>query len=223
MESSAGQSARGEYLRHREAKRERLRARFGRLAPLAELIAGESTAERNWRRGAEGEERTAARLAKRSQGRSVVMLQDRRIPGRRANIDHLAIGPAGVTVIDSKNYRGKVVVRRDELFVNGRNRTKLVHGVKGQVEVVRAALAGSRFADTPITAALAWVDIDGLPILRTLRVDGVLIDGTRKIVKQASRPGPLSIPDVDQLAALLDEKLPPAANQLTAARSALDR
>jgi hypothetical protein len=212
VESSAGRSAHREYERRRDARRARLRARFGFLAPVAQLIGGEPSAERNWRRGAEGEVRTSKRLARRLKDRGVVILNDRHVPGRRANIDHLAIGPAGVTVIDSKRYKGKVMVRGHNLFVNGRNRTKLIHGIKGQVEVVRAALAGSEFADTPIDAALAWVDVDRLPMLRTLRVDGVLIDGTRKIVKQASRPGPLSIADVDQLAALLDEKLPPAAN-----------
>jgi hypothetical protein len=149
-------------------------------------------------------------LARRMQGRDVVVLHDRHVPGRRANIDHLAIGPAGITVIDSKNYKGKVAIRAGKLFVNGHNRTKLVYGAKHQCDVVRTALANSSFAGVPIDAALAWVDADGLPLLRTLRLDGVLIDGTRKIVKHASRPGPLSIADIDQLAALLNDELPPA-------------
>jgi hypothetical protein len=33
-----------------------------------------------------------------------VVLHDRRVPGFRANIDHLVIGPTGVFVVDSKNY-----------------------------------------------------------------------------------------------------------------------
>ena len=210
VEGSAGFSARHEYEKRRDARRAKLRERFGPLAPLAGLVAGESDAERNWRRGAEGEARTAQRLARRMQGRSVVVLHDRRVPGRRANIDHLAIGPAGVTVIDSKNYKGKVAVRGDRLFVNGHNRTKLVYGVKGQCDVVRKALTRSAFADVPVGAALAWVDVDGLPLLRTLRIDGVLIDGTRKIIKHASRPGRLSVAEIDQLAALLNDQLPPA-------------
>jgi hypothetical protein len=70
-------------------------------------------------------------------------------------------------------------------------------------------LGFSQFAEVPIDAALAWVDVDSLPMLRTLRLDGVLIDGTRKIVKHAARPGPLSIAEIDQLAALLEDELPP--------------
>jgi hypothetical protein len=37
-----------------------------------------------------------------------VVLHDRRIPGRRSNIDHLVIARSGVWVVDTKRYRGKV-------------------------------------------------------------------------------------------------------------------
>ncbi len=40
------------------------------------------------------------------------MLHDRRIPGSRANIDHIAIATSGVWVIDAKRYKGKVQVSR---------------------------------------------------------------------------------------------------------------
>jgi hypothetical protein len=36
------------------------------------------------------------------------MLHDLAVPGSRANLDHLAIGPGGVFVIDSKQYRGRL-------------------------------------------------------------------------------------------------------------------
>ena len=140
----------------------------------------------------------------------MTVLHDRRVPGRRANIDHLAVGPGGITVIDSKNYTGKVAVRKSRLWVNGRDRTKLIDGVLGQVEVVRSALAGSTYTGVSIEAALAWSNHEALPLLRALRLKGVLIDGTRRVAKLASRPGPLSVAEADQLAALLGERLPPA-------------
>jgi hypothetical protein len=37
-----------------------------------------------------------------------VVLHDLAVPGSRANIDHLAIGPGGVFVIDSKLYTGRL-------------------------------------------------------------------------------------------------------------------
>ncbi len=40
------------------------------------------------------------------------VLHDRRIPGSKANIDHIVVGPAGVFAIDTKRYTGKIE-RRD--------------------------------------------------------------------------------------------------------------
>ena len=45
-------------------------------------------------------------------GDLVELLHDRRIPGRRSNIDHLAVSPSGIWVIDSKRYAGRARVRR---------------------------------------------------------------------------------------------------------------
>jgi Nuclease-related domain len=63
-----------------------------------------------WRRGAAGERRTA-RLLGSLERHGWAVLHDLAVPGSRANIDHLVIGPGGVFVIDSKRYRGRL--RRD--------------------------------------------------------------------------------------------------------------
>jgi hypothetical protein len=60
-----------------------------------------------WRRGAEGERRTA-RLLGPLERHGWAVLHDLAVPGSRANIDHLVIGPGGVFVIDSKHYRGRL-------------------------------------------------------------------------------------------------------------------
>jgi hypothetical protein len=60
-----------------------------------------------WRRGAAGERRTA-RLLGPLQGQGWVVLHDLAVPGSPANLDHLVIGPGGVFVIDSKQYRGRL-------------------------------------------------------------------------------------------------------------------
>jgi hypothetical protein len=60
-----------------------------------------------WRRGAAGERRTA-RLLDPLERHGWVVLHDLAVPGSRANIDHLVIGPGGVFVIDSKHYRGRL-------------------------------------------------------------------------------------------------------------------
>jgi hypothetical protein len=60
-----------------------------------------------WRRGAAGERRTA-RLLGPLERHGWAVLHDLAVPGSAANIDHLVIGPGGVFVIDSKQYRGRL-------------------------------------------------------------------------------------------------------------------
>jgi hypothetical protein len=70
-----------------------------RFRPTPNVIA--------WRRGAVGERRTARLLGPLArQGWAVP--HDLALPGSRANLDHLVIGPGGVLVIDSKHYRGRL-------------------------------------------------------------------------------------------------------------------
>jgi hypothetical protein len=81
-----------------------------------------------WEKGAEGEARTAAVLdAGLPPGWTV--LHDLRWPGRdRANLDHVAVGPQGIFVVDSKNWSGQVTVRDDVLRQDGWRREKAVAG-----------------------------------------------------------------------------------------------
>jgi hypothetical protein len=72
-----------------------------------------------WRRGAVGERRTARLLAPLER-HGWAVLHDLAIPGSAANIDHLVIGPGGVLVIDSKQYRGQLRIDRDGMIWRGR-------------------------------------------------------------------------------------------------------
>jgi Nuclease-related domain len=204
---SPGASARNEYERRRRARERATRERHPWIGGL--LIAlGEAPAhERAWLRGAEGEERAAARLARLLSGTGVVLLHDRRIPGSRANIDHLAVGPGGVTVIDTKRLAGKVEVRgrgdRAELRVGRRDRSKLLDGVARQAAAVSRAVDG-----VDVRAALCFVEPSGLPLLGRLRVRGIVIDGPRVVARLARRPGTLDRTAIDQLAAALDRGFP---------------
>jgi hypothetical protein len=62
---------------------------------------------RAWRDGARGE-RATARLLRRLDRRGYVVFHDVAIPGTPANADHVLIGPAGVVLVDSKRYTGRV-------------------------------------------------------------------------------------------------------------------
>ena len=58
-----------------------------------------------WRRGAEAEEATALLLSRLP--RRYAIFHDRQVPGSRANLDHLVVGPTGVWVIDTKTRTGR--------------------------------------------------------------------------------------------------------------------
>jgi hypothetical protein len=73
-----------------------------------------------WRRGSAGERRTA-RLLSLLERRGWAVLHDLAIPGSKANIDHLVIGPGGVVVIDTKQYRGRLQLDPDGLLWHGRH------------------------------------------------------------------------------------------------------
>lgn len=61
-----------------------------------------------WTVGADGEQKVGHRLEDwASAGENRVVLHDRRIHGTRANIDHLAICPAGVWVIDAREFAAR--------------------------------------------------------------------------------------------------------------------
>jgi hypothetical protein len=62
---------------------------------------------RAWRDGARGE-RATARLLRRLTRHGYAVFHDVAIPGTPANADHVVIGPAGVVLVDSKRYTGRV-------------------------------------------------------------------------------------------------------------------
>jgi len=164
------------------------------LTPKPE-IGPESQATTAWKVGAEGERRVAEVLA---EAQGVEVLHDRRIPGSKANIDHIAIGPSGVFVIDAKKYSGTVEVRDvgslfrtdERLYVNGRDRTKLVDGVLWQIEVVRAALA-DEFGDVAVHGVLCFIGCEWGLIMRRKRIKGVTTLWPKALPDHVSAPGTL--------------------------------
>ena len=208
-EGEAGASAQREYDRRRQRRHDHARETLGLVGTVLAHVIEEPQSTQSWSQGASGERRTAARLEKHLAGHPVKLLHDRRIPGHgKANLDHLAVGPGGVTVIDSKTHRGEVRVERvgglftdrhSILKIGGRDQTKLIDGVERQVKLVTAALTRAGYGDLDIRGSLCFPDPDGLP-LRQLSVRRIVIDGPKPIAKLARRAGPLSTEQVDQLA-----------------------
>jgi hypothetical protein len=160
----AGASAEHEYERRSLARRRRVRDRYGPVGSVLTALAGEPHNVHAWKQGAEGEAATARALERHLRRTDVVVLHDRRIPGRgRANIDHIAIGPGGITVIDTKSSRGQVelrtvgVINRGELLlVNGRDRTSQLDALERQLDRVATMLDRQGVHYVEATGALCF-------------------------------------------------------------------
>jgi Nuclease-related domain len=213
---TAGASARREHERRRAKREAATRERHPHIGNLLLRFQSSPASEVAWDTGAAGEEALGAHLAKRCP--DVIVLHDRRIPRSRANIDHLAVAPSGVYVIDAKRYKGKIEVRKPffgepRLFVAGRDKTKLVEGLARQREAVRAALAEG---PPPVHACFCFLNPakqaggSGLPTLRTLQIDDFPLFYPRRLAKRLNAPGTLSDESRREIANLLASSFPPA-------------
>jgi len=79
---------------------------------------GPAGADRNWDRGAAGEERVARQLANLPRPPWIV-LHDLPVGAKGANIDHLVVGPAGVYTLNTKNLSGRIWVGGGTFLQNG--------------------------------------------------------------------------------------------------------
>ncbi|NLE78020.1 MAG: NERD domain-containing protein [Rhodococcus sp.] len=199
----------------REATRQKHRY-FGRIAtaltPKPEFK--ESRKARNYRIGADGEEIVAEWLAKAA---GVEVLHDRHWPGTSlSNIDHIAVGPKGVFIVDAKKWTGKIdVVNKGNLFkedwrlvVGGRDRRETVDGVLAQVEALRGVL-GQEFEAVPVSGILCFTEGTWAFPKVAMNIRGVTVLWPNKLPELVSAAGAhASI--VEQLAEHLRTALRPA-------------
>jgi len=93
--------------------------------------------------------------------------------------------------------------------VNGRDRTRLAYGVRAQAETVRALLEQHQLT-CEVCCALCFPNVDGLPWFRHLEIEGVAVDGPRRVAKLAARAGIHTPEQVQQVVRLLADALPSA-------------
>jgi hypothetical protein len=176
-------------------------------------IGPESQSTAAWKTGAEGERRIAEVLAGVD---AIEVLHDRLIPRSKANIDHIAVGPPGVFVIDAKKYTGTIetrdvggLFRTDErLYVNRRDRTKLVDGVERQIAAVQGALEDG-FSDVAVHGVLCFVGCEWGWFPRPRQVRNATILWPLKLAEYVSSPGVYG-DRVAAIAEILRSRLRPA-------------
>jgi hypothetical protein len=153
---------------------------FATVAAAWALRFRPSPEARAWRQGAVGERRTA-RLLGPLERQGWAILHDLALPGSRANIDHLMIGPGGVLVIDSKQYRGRL--RLDSsgwLWHGGYPLAPALRAVDFEADQAARVLTDPDVVVVPIVAVhgaqVPWgkVVMQGVPVVAARRLPSML-------------------------------------------------
>lgn len=190
-----GESAAAEAARAR-AVSERLRRKADHAAHVAD----------NYAKGAEGERIVAAAVAPLEQ-QGWHFLHDRRGPFG-GNIDHLAIGPPGVAILDAKRWTAPATITVDRRLVSGKDdHSPMIERLNETIEFVRAVLRaeGARVAVRGCVVMTSDGDrgfaVRDLGDIRVLGVDGLVAE------LQRAR-GDLSASLVDAIAERLATEFP---------------
>lgn len=137
--------------------------------------------------------------------RGVRLLHDRRVPGSRANLDHVAVTGSAVWVVTAERVGGRprpttaggrLRPRSEHLQVGLRDRTRLVEHALAQAERVAQVLAD----DVPVRPALCLVEADWPLLGSDFTVRDVLVTWPRRLaaVVDEGRDGPLDVAAVHQ-------------------------
>jgi hypothetical protein len=211
---SPGASARREFERRKAKRAEQTRTKHPKLGGLILALSDDPQSTKAWDTGALGEERLGNRLNELASD-ALRVLHDRRIPGTKANIDHIAVAPTGVYVIDAKKYTGRPQLkieggilrpRVEKLLVGSRDCTKLVDGVLKQVEVVRRLVDD----DLPVHGVLCFIEADWPLIGGSFTTRGVEVLWPKRLYPKLKSDGPLLTQTVAEVHRHLASSLPPA-------------
>jgi nuclease-like protein len=210
----AGASAQREYQRRKASREKRIREAHPHIGGLLLWLRDAPQHETAFKTGAVGETAVGSSIDRRTMEGPTVVLHDRRMLGGRGNIDHLAVGPSGVFVIDAKAHSGKVRIDNPlfgsaKLRIAGRDRTRLIDRLDKQVTGVRAVLERTGHSGIPVQGVLCFTTAD-LPLLRTLKMSGHVLLYRKALAKRLNADGPLQPADIDVIAQELARMLPPA-------------
>jgi hypothetical protein len=203
-----------EHQRRRANREARTRAAHPLIGGLLLALRDAPQHEEAFRLGELGEKAVGASLERRTAGGPTIILHNRRMPGGRGDIDHIAIASSAVFVIDAKARGGKVrvthpLVSAPKLTIAGRDRTSLIDGLDRQVLAVRSALAAAGDQDVPVQGVLCFTTAD-LPLLGTVKIRGYVLLYPRAVAKRLNTPGALQLTAIDKLAHALAAAFPPA-------------
>ena len=179
------------------AKAQELRDKAARLEREAQ----------QWDKGAEGERRTAAVLSSLA-ARGYVVLDDLAIPGSKANIDHVVIGPVGVVVVETKAYTGRVNVSDGVLWHGRYPLRKELAAAQFEADKVREVVASTGW--TVAVRSLMCIHGVEVPTDPTGSLGSIELCGPLDLLHRIEAAPPLLGPaHVAHLVSVLERALPP--------------
>jgi len=126
----------------------------------------------NFLKGAKGEEWVAHELAFLSAEYTV--FNGLRLGGGKQNFDHIIVGPAGVFVVETKNWKGSVEFRDGKLFAGGKEPSRPpLKQVKAAAAELVSYIDDAGCGDIPIHSVLCFLGTK-LPE-EIMNVNGVVI------------------------------------------------
>ncbi len=149
----------------------------------------------------------------------IIVLNDRRVPGSRSSIKYLVVAPAGVFVVDAKDVKGLVHIKRpgpisalgpNELHVGRRDCTPLVGAISQQVEAVRRALRAKPWAtDIPVHAMLCLTRAQW-GFASPIELGDVWVGWPQLVGAHVRTPVVMDTPMVNEVSIILADRLPSA-------------
>ena len=146
----------------------------------------------NFLKGAQGEEWVAHELAFLSADYTV--FNGLRLGGGKQNFDHIIVGPAGIFVVETKNWKGSVEFRDGKLFAGGREPSRPpLRQVKAAAAELLGFLDDSGCGHLPVHSVLCFIETE-LPE-EVLNVNGVVVCSGRRLVDvlQESFEDPIAV------------------------------
>ena len=133
----------------------------------------------NFLKGAKGEEWVAHELAFLSSDYTV--FNGLRLGGGKQNFDHIIIGPAGVFVVETKNWKGSVEFHDGKLYAGGKEPSRPpLRQVKAATAELVAFLDDAGLGGIPLHSVLCFISTQ-LPE-EIMNVNGVVVCSGRCLI-----------------------------------------
>ena len=171
----------------------------------ASQARGRDTA--NTDKGLAGERRVSDELAAALASTGAILINSLRFL-HWGDIDHLIIGPGGITVVDAKNWAGEITVVDGVPCVDGRKKYDKLEGLIRQKAGVQLALAAAsaELRNVDVQAVMCFADDPSRPV--SSLAGGVTLAGSAAAGAIGGRGGPLSTDDIRHLQTVLMAELP---------------